>query len=390
MCETASNPADAGAVAKILSSKGAAASRFSDSERGAIAAHHRALADRRWTESLHARSEALHHHALLHAVQDQEVGSLRNAVTWGPVSSQIVEQARPRNARTSGIGQSPIGCDAHRTSPPYALGDPLQEDVGVGATVLVSDDPVAPVFAGVVPDLNNLKTFSQLALPNDGKLSLGVGLGKVRVGANVYTLHPPAMEFPQTFPIRGGLLEVTNAKASLGYHLAVLPGAPLQVEKLLKVAVDIIVGEQSRPFYLVNPPAMGPPILQAFGVAHLVVSSSDGGVAEDDVVFLEHREGAFQIFGTPTVMREFSIAQTLTLLPGTRWVYVGIEVRLEVHRWFILPPPPDVEDREGFVMIDLRSPAHNTQPIHHLLAPGGSVNVPHIGMTICRPDEVFA
>lgn len=259
------------------------------------------------------------------------------------------------------------------------------EQVGSDAIFVPNQFTATALPSGLLPAAEELKTFSRLAIPSEGELSLGVGLGSFETITG-RVVHLPSESHPQSFPIMGGLLEVTRAQASLGYHFAV-PGAPLRRQTDIEVTVDFAVGNPARPFYVVIPPRLGPPIVQAFGVANVTLLSSSGGEAAARTRFLEHREGASGIVGTPVQLREFNISQKLALEAETNWMYIGIEVLLEVQRWFILPPPP-AEERPGLAVIDLRSPAHDTHDIHFVLGASGPVRVLRIGTTLC-PEPVF-
>jgi hypothetical protein len=243
----------------------------------------------------------------------------------------------------------------------------------------------------------DMKTFSQLALPTEGAVSIAVCLGKLEAGPLGTTIHPPSFEYPPTWPLFGPM-EATYARASLGYYLASLPGGPLTTATTMTVAIDVVVAGTQSPFYVVVPPRQpGGPIVTAFGVAHLSVVSSSGDlnrceyesakeVGECEVLFLEHREGYNGLFGAPIAMRQFTISQQLTLSPGTSWVFVGVELRLEVDRLFRLEATPPPAERDGFACIDLRSPKNNGPHIHYLLEPHGPVRVPSIKMRWCPAD----
>jgi len=381
------SPVNARAIENIFSSKIGPTPRFDESEAAAIAEYQRALTERQWAESIRTLNDDLKHELqLLLAAQDDE--SLRRTLDLRrPVPPQIVEQSKPQKAHLGALEGLPLpGCGAHLTSPPYTTGDPLVEEVGSNATVNDSGLSLAPGF-------NVLKTFSQLALPEEGALSLGVGLGKFRIANTVlHTVHPASIEIPFPIGTQPGLLEANRASASIGYFLASIPGTPIGKNTEMNLTVDVTLGDPLKPFYLVIAPV---PFLwvQAFGVAHLIVISSHVGgsgvtATASQVRFLEHREAAGGPIFPPIVSREFSMSQKLTLKPGAGWVYVGIEIRLEVQRWFIVTIPP-TEDRQGFAIIDLRSSEHNTQNIHYILGPRGPVRVPQISMTFCR-EQVFA
>jgi hypothetical protein len=375
---------DARVAKQILASKMASRPEFDDSERVALGRFHRALADRQWSQTLRARNEELGHDMLLQlSGDDDEV--LRRDVNLRRPPPRAVEEALPGTAHDATIGRLAAGCFGHVTPPPYTTGDPLVEEVGPNASVVPGQTKPAAPAGGLAA--NGVATFSQLALPTEGALSLGVALGKAPFLAG-FTLYPPAHEYPQTFPVPGGLLEVTSARGNLGHYFACLPGAPLNAAMVADVTVDVTVGVEPRPFYLVRAPASGPPILQAFGVINVVVSGSGGETAQHEALFLEHREGASGPLGTPVVSRELAVSRRLNLRRGTTWVYVGVEARVEVQRFFILPPPP-AGKREGFVSIDLRSRAPATNPVDHLLDRGGPLKVPRIAITLC-PQQVFA
>jgi hypothetical protein len=355
--------------------------RLDERGRLALARYHRAVADRSWSETARELNEDLQYEIELQR-GGEETEALREAVESRRPPAAAVEPEAPETARRRAIGRFAAGCSGHVTRPPYTTGDPLSEEVGTDAIVV--RDEVAPTVMGrMLPSVDDLKTFSQLSVPSEGALSLAVGLGRLPVVGGGFSLHPPAEEYPQTWPLPGGTLEVTTAKAMLGYAFACLPGAPLDETMVVDVTVDIRVGDRAKPFYLVRP-ARPPdaPIVQAFGVGHLLVATSDNTQAAAEVRFLEHREGALQVFGTPIVRRELAVSRRLTLQPGTNWIYVSLEVRLEVHRWWILAPPPERE-RRGFAGIDLRSPEQRTYPIHQVLDRAGPVMVPRISLTLC-------
>jgi hypothetical protein len=220
-------------------------------------------------------------------------------------------------------------------------------------------------------------------------LSLAVALGKLQITGTTSTLHPPSNEYPQTFPVAGGTLEVTAADATIGYLLLVsIPGHSVPGNRRVELTVDLSVGTSIKPFYLVVPPVQGPPILQAFGVADVMLRGSSNETAIADRAFLEHREGATGLFGTPIVRQQLTLKSSLALEARTWWVYVGVLAHLEAQRWFTLPPPPPI-DRSGFVGIDLRVPQHGTHSVHDLLEPNGPVTVRRIELNVCT-EPVFA
>jgi hypothetical protein len=196
------------------------------------------------------------------------------------------------------------------------------------------------------------KTFSRLALPAEGALSLGVGLGKLRSNPTSHTIHPPSEEIPGAVVGVPTFLDRNRAEAILFNYLDPIPRAPLDDGEVVHVRVDVSVGDSSRPCYLVSKPQAPPALVQAFGSAHLIVYSSTTDVARAHVQFLEHNEGPSGPFEV-TMMRNFSISRQLALAPGTRWVYVGLEIRMSVQRLFI-PTAPPLTERAGFAMIDLR------------------------------------
>lgn len=384
MSDRYEEPDAAKAAVKILSSK-FMLPRFTEAEGAAIAKYQRARADRELDEEIRTFSDDLKRElALARAAQEDEL--LRRALTLrSPVTPQGAGHVQARPA-LHGLGDRlRAGCNAHVASPPYSTGDPLMEQVGSDAIFVPNQFTATALPSGLLPAAEALKTFSQLAIPGEGELSLGVGLGSFETITG-RVVHLPSESHPQSFPVMGGLLEVTRAQASLGYHFAV-PGAPLRRQTDIEVTVDFAVGDPARPFYVVIPPRLGPPIVQAFGVANVTLLSSSGGEAAARTRFLEHREGASGIFGTPVQLREFSISQKLALETETSWMYIGIEVLLEVQRWFI-PPPPPAEERPGLAVIDLRSPAHDTHDIHFVLGAGGPVRVLRIETTLC-PEPVF-
>jgi hypothetical protein len=104
----------------------------------------------------------------------------------------------------------------------------------------------------------------------------------------------------------------------------------------MDVTVDLSIGDGTAPFHLMVP--TGAPILQAFGVAHLMLMDSTGTIVKIDGTVLEHRETASGDLGVVTVERQLSLRSSLALRPGSWWVYVGIAIRLVAHRWFVLTP----------------------------------------------------
>jgi hypothetical protein len=184
------------------------------------------------------------------------------------------------------------------------------------------------------------------------------------------------------------LLDVSSATANLLHFANPIPGAPLVIKSSVKVTVDVTVGNVES-FYLVDVSGPNPPMyVQAFGSARLLVTSSTGRVSEASLPFLDHKEtpqSAYEV----NVLREFSVSQDLKLDVGTKWISAFVAVRLVVQRLFlggILKPP--LNDRGGFVMIDLRSPAVPTQLIHPILKPGGPIRVSRLAMTFC-PEEII-
>ncbi len=351
------------AVVELLSTKAASEPHFNESEQAAIARYLKATADPGWAAKLRTLDSDLRRELALTA-QPTTASTLRD---W---------------------------CDDRVISPPYTFGHPLVEEAGNDAKIFPPEskegDGPSSKTQRFVPV--GLKTYAQLAVPNEGILSLGVGLGKARAGS-WRTVHPPSKEIPQSFPVPGGVLEVTQARASLGYLATDIPPPPIQGNIALNVTVHVTVGDPPRPFYLFIPPVRGadqtpfPFLLQAFGSASLVVLTSGQAAHGEPTLFLERQETITGPIGSQLELRDLSLSQSLLLERNTRWVFVAVEVRLAVQRWFVLPPPP-LSERAGFVMIDLRSPEHSRQVIHSVLGAGGPVRIPQISMTFC-PIEIF-
>jgi len=281
-------------------------------------------------------------------------------------------------------------CNSHITSPAYSFGYPLAEEVGSSVTFLRHPVEAAPsvlAISGLLPSVQDLRTYSQLALPNEGELSLGLGLGKSpAIGGTL--IHPASWEATGHPLSPTGFAEVTQARASIGHFFACIPGAPLKQSTEMQVSVDVTVGQVWRPFLLTIPLTIpGSGILYASGTANLVLLDSTGQEAQQRLKFLEYAWFDGGVASPARGLREFSITRGLTLRPGTVWVYIGIEIFLEVSRLFF-PPPPPANERTGFVMIDLRSPNHATKAIHPVFGAGGPVRVPRIRLIFCPEQEV--
>ena len=296
--------------------------------------------------------------------------------------------ARPRRSKRGlhTIVEIPFpGCSLVVAPPPYSTGGPLDEQFGADSVVISDDIELGPT-SSASSVASTGKTFSALALPEVGELSLGVGLGTIRTSPAFRSVYPPQEEHDSVVGAPY-LLDVSSATANLLHFANPIPGAPLVIKSSVKVTVDVTVGNVES-FYLVDVSGSNPPIyVQAFGSARLVVTSSTGRVNEASIPFLDHKEtpqSAYEV----NVLREFSVSQDLKLDVGTKWISAFVAVRLAVQRLFlggILKPP--VNDRGGFVIIDLRSPAVPTQQIHPILKPGGPIRVSRLAMTFC-PEEI--
>jgi hypothetical protein len=96
-----------------------------------------------------------------------------------------------------------FGCSSHVASPPFETGDPLDEVYGVDPTIVHDPVFVPASVRGTVGGLAEpgaRKTFSRLAVPAEGAVSLAVGLGKLPSEPQGFALYPPQAEYPQGFP----------------------------------------------------------------------------------------------------------------------------------------------------------------------------------------------
>lgn len=356
--------AQRGRSVDILSSKATAQPIFTDEEKKTIAGEHGRLVDDLWKQDIDALARelkpqldllqaAVSDKSLIRAIEARGLGT-----NLGVGGQTIALEAHMAHSSALSL------CDGHLTSPPYTSGDPMTEEFG--ADVIPLSGP------------GDLKTFSELALPAEGALSVGVSNGNFFES----TIHPSAEDFV--------LGDANSARASIGYYLACVPGAPLQRATRMNVTIDVAVGEPSRSFFLLmvgDPLSPGMGIVGVRGVIYLTLSGSESsGPQTHTRRFLNSAQNFVgPIDGSMEPLRNFTVSESLHLGPGATWIYVNVEVRLRAFR-FVFGP---VEERKGFSMIDLRSPDHDTHRVNFILEPGGPVRIPKISMTFC-PVEVLA
>lgn len=363
--------------------------KLTDSEAAMIVRRHRNLVDTYNAPTLDAANDPVTRAlSQLGAPADREALSqlvrlrrLRRPEPTGPTT--FLNAALPTSLTV------PVPGSIIVDTPPYLTGGPLVEQTGADAIDV--QDGIAPADAPPVSSAGPRgKTFSALALPATGDLSLGVGLGTIRTIPTIRSVYPPSEEFRGAVAALQFLGERTMATGTLVNLTIPVPRAPLLSQTDLSVSVAVTIGN-SQPFYLVDfPPPEALPLIrmQAFGSAHLVLTSSSGRVAQTTFQFLNHDQTEAQP-GTPTIVRQFRLGQTMTLAVGTVWVSAAVEVRLTLHRIFTTNfGTPSLNDRAGFAIIDLRSPVVPTHHIHSILDPGGPIHVSQIALTFGAGEVV--
>jgi hypothetical protein len=278
-----------------------------------------------------------------------------------------------------------VNCSSIVASPPFPIGWPRTQETGV-APIIVETGASPNLAFLALPGATIMKTFTQLAVPDTGRISLGVALGKLQLSATTQTVHPATEVGPGPL---AQVVEMTNARAGIGYVTAA-PGAPLPVHTPLRVTAELTIGSGPRPFHLLVRPDPEPPRaggVTANGVVHVVVEGSEGDTSDTAGKFLEHHMlGTVDWLAVPPT-RNLSVAGNLLLRPGTRWVYIGIEVLVEVQRYWLFQEPEErLEDRTGFAGIDLRTPALGLPPVHALLQASGPVTLRRLRLSFCPPQ----
>lgn len=290
--------------------------------------------------------------------------------------------------RSSLPGQivTPIGCTSNVTSAPFPAGYPITEQSG--EPPIVSGSPTK-AFAEL-PGSESMRTFIQLAVPHEGTISLGLALGRAQVSGSFRLVYPASQEVPGSLY---QVVEITNAQGGLGY-LSSIPGAPSNRETYLRVGVKLAVESERKSYYLLLPPtAPGPPAGVTVGVdAHVVLLGSEGDTSDDSATFLRHHKlsgGGFDWQEVPP-QTDLGIEANVTLRPGSKWVYVGVEVMAWAQRYWLFPPSEKLVERSGFISVDLRSPDHHLPPPIVVLEPSGPVKVQQIQLTFCPPPPLTA
>jgi hypothetical protein len=259
------------------------------------------------------------------------------------------------------------GCNGYLTSPPYSIGSPLIEKVG---------EPAIPIGEPV-----NFHTGSSLALWEEGLCEVGVAFGK----------YPGSAIFPER---EFGIDEANHAGASLYEYSFISLGEAFDRGATVKVTVDVEIGDPSKSFFFLIP-AQGPLVGVLGEVTLFLVGQFLNG---DNVsprvrkVFLFRVEDSQGPITSVEPLRNFTISTTMPLKPDADKVLACVGVSLNAFRLFGVGP---VEEREGFAMIDLRSPDRvnsaiqpSAPEIHSILEPAGPVKIPKISFTYCPLQEV--
>jgi hypothetical protein len=252
------------------------------------------------------------------------------------------------------IGNLRAGCDGNLMTPSYTTGEPLQE-----------------VFANNTVDLTNtfeLSTHSDLAIPDQGKLSLGVGIGSFEN----WTHHLPFTSLI-THPS-------INASTGMLAQYIRFPPAYNTARTILTVTVDVIVGDGSSPFFFVE--ATGPEPAGVFGELYLTLyEASSAEPHTEETRFLFHWEDMDGPRPPQTVKRSFSLSESLNLNANSSSALAVIDVYLQAFRY------EDDPDRNSFAMVDLRSPDHDTHRIHFFVENTGPIFIPRISAILCPLPE---
>jgi len=239
--------------------------------------------------------------------------------------------------------------------PPYTIGGPIPEQVGPPATGPSS------VF----------RTFSSLAVPAVGKLSVGVANG------NLGALG--------TYPSSDGWLfgEANIAGANI-LHVASVSGGPYTVPACVHVSVNVQAGHPTMPFpYALiegGSGSTGNGLVGIFGKMYLELYGANpiGEVPRrTSHVFVLAWKSRSGIPVSTVFPLNFSMSETLGLRPGSNWVAANIAVRLMAFRAGVDDPAG------GFSGIDLRAPDEITHGLWFLQPAGGPIQISNLTMTFC-------
>jgi hypothetical protein len=373
------------AVQRVLSSRAEETQTWDDAAVEVLLRHHRDRAARDRAEKLTSIQDELARAATVGLAAKDDV--LRNALAY-------TQGASKQTAHVAELNLMLRSCNSLVAAPPYSIGGPLQEEFGIEATTVIEDPEAQPVSgsSALPPDalVGPMRTFSQLAIPGEGAVSVAAALGKVRVNPFALSVHTPTIEYPWVFH---SVVAETEALGNLGYAVPVvpMPNAPFSHRTRIDVDVDLTIGTEQQPFHLIVPHST---LQRAFGFVHVNVMLSGGESGTAAGVFLEHFTSGKETFGTPTVRWQLRPRASLVLPPGTgsQSMYVGVEAAVVCQQFFFGSAPPPAEDRQGFVGIDLRAPQHGTHAVHTLLGAGGPITVRRIAMRFCpeavEPDVV--
>ena len=235
---------DAGVVCRVIDPRVVSAPDWEDIQTEPLAEYQDDLASQRWDDELQGSREILAHEALVaQAVEDETLGAALAGQQFAPL---------PTAARLPRDELTPLGCSSVVTTPPFPIGFPRTEESGPAATIV--ETGAAPNALFSLPGASAMPTFTQLADPDEGALSLGVALGKLRLSGTAYSMHPASVEGPGALAYG----EMTFARGGLGY-VAVPSGAPLVHGNRMNVLADLTIGSGPKPYYLLVPPVLGPP-----------------------------------------------------------------------------------------------------------------------------------
>lgn len=239
--------------------------------------------------------------------------------------------------------------------PPYTYGGPAPEQVGPAPS------GAASVFA----------TFSNLAVPETGKLSAGVANGTL----GALGTYPSLGEW--------AVGDANFAGANI-FQVADVAGGPYEVPSSVSVSVDIDVGHPGMAWpYLMIPgtsDSAGGGLVGVWGTIYLQLYGTkpmSPTPRTSSRTFLQALRTWSGSWGATPFPTSFTLSETLGLQPGSTWVVVNLAVELIAFRAGFEDPSG------GFCGIDLRAPYEATHGIIPLQPAGGPIQLSNMTFTFC-------
>jgi len=281
-------------------------------------------------------------------------------------------------------------CKYNLKSSPYCFGEPTNEILGEKVLSINHDEIVIPEKEFLLPLGNQLYTHKIKSIPQDGKLSMALGLGTSSAYKST-NVHMP-IEITQGGPgVFNTLMERSTISSSVGEFFSPPCGYSLNKKSTINVQTALEIGDPSKPFFLLaitNPFPQG--FLQAFGRVDLILIGPNGIEKVKSKYFLN----ALQFPGSdPTIeqeptKRQLSINNSFELEVGDLpWVYVGISVSLTLTRWWLSialdsNAKENPKNRGGLGLINLLDEEESNQ-VHPALANAGAIKISRITMASC-------